>query len=200
MQLILIRHPETDYNAGGNRYCGRTDASLSDEGLRQVERLADHFSREQVDAVWSSPLSRALICAERIAQVQGLEVRVNEAFTEFDFGEWEGMRAVDIAETYPEAWRRWNTGHPFGGPPGGERPIDVYHRVVRGLEQLVEAGGEKVVLVAHDQVIRMLFTFFLNWPYHRWRQLGQPKNGSLSRVRVSQDRGTWHMVAYSQEV
>lgn len=200
LQLILIRHPESNYNAGGNRYCGRTDAPLSDEGKRQVERLVRHFSEERVDAVWSSPLTRALTCAERIAEVQGLKVRVSEYFTEFDFGAWEGMRPADIAQAYPEAWQRWNGGHPFGGPPGGERPIDVYHRVVRGLEELVAAGGDKVVLVCHDQVIRMLFTFFLNMPYHRWRALGQPKNASLSRVRTAQGGGTWHMIAYSQEV
>ena len=200
MHLIFIRHPVSTYNDGGNRYCGRTDAPLSEEGLRQVDRLVQHFATEPVDAVWSSPLRRALVCAERIAAVQGHTVRVNEAFTEFDFGEWEGIRPPQIAEAYPEVWHKWNAGHPFCGAPGGERAVDVYYRAVRGLEEVVAAGGEKAVVVCHDQIIRMLFTFFLNLPYHRWRQLGQPKNASLCRVRMSGGGEAWHMVAYSQEV
>ena len=40
----------------------------------------------------------------------------------------------------------------------------------------------------------------LSGPYHRWRQLGQPKNASLCRVRMSGGGEAWHMVAYSQDV
>lgn len=202
MDLILVRHPETTYNAAANRYCGRTDAPLSEKGHEQVAALAHHFQGVALSAVWSSPLSRARVCAEAIAHTKGLPVRTSDDFIEFDFGEWEGLRPQEIDERYADLWKRWNEAHPFAAPPGGELPVDVYARVVRGLRQMTAeySGKETVLLVAHDQVIRMTFTFFLGMPFYQWRQLGQPKNGSICRVRADLSRGSWHMVSYSQVI
>lgn len=201
MELILIRHPQTTYNASANRYCGRTDAPLSERGLEQMERLRTHFVSEKLTAVWSSPLSRARQCAEAIASSHGIEVHVSDYFIEYDFGKWEGLRSDEIAERDPGLWAGWNSAHPFAGPPGGEQPIDVYARVVRGLKEIVSQHSDgKVLLVTHDQVIRMLYTFFLGIPFFRWRQLGQPANGSLCRVSWNPSTGTWRLAAYNQRL
>lgn len=201
MELILLRHPETTYNASSNRYCGRTDAPLSAEGLKQVEALRTHLARVELTAVWSSPLRRARRCAEAIAAEHGLAVQLSDAFVEFDFGAWEGLRTDEIRERYPDHWQRWNASHPDAVPPGGEHPLDVYRRVVRGLNDLATQYPEgTVLLVTHDQVIRMAFTFFLGLPYYRWRELGQPANGSLCRVDCDVRRGRWRMVAYNHTV
>lgn len=207
MELIFVRHPETTYNAAGNRYCGRTDAPLNDLGLQQVEALQNYFADRHVTAMWCSPLTRARTCAEAVAETCDAPLHVSEHFTEFDFGAWEGMRPKEIRAQTPDLWAHWNAGMPHASPPEGEQAIEVYKRAVRGLYEMVDEVSKiqddkrkTVVIVSHDQVIRLLFTHFLGLPYWYFRRLGAPKNASLSRVRGNGTNKGWRIQAYSHTI
>ncbi len=92
--LLLVRHGETDWNAEG-RLQGHTDRPLSDYGRRQARRLAEELDGEELEALYSSDLSRARETAEIVGQRLGLPTVLDPDLREKDWGTWEGLSAVE---------------------------------------------------------------------------------------------------------
>jgi broad specificity phosphatase PhoE len=92
--LLLVRHGETDWNADG-RLQGHTDRPLSDYGRRQAQRLAEELEGEQLEAIYSSDLSRARETAEIVGERLALPVELDPDLREKDWGNWEGLNAVE---------------------------------------------------------------------------------------------------------
>ena len=92
--LLLVRHGETDWNADG-RLQGQTDRPLTDFGRRQAQQLAEQLADEELEAIYSSDLSRARETAAIVGGRLGLAVALDPALREKDWGTWEGLTAVE---------------------------------------------------------------------------------------------------------
>ena len=92
--LLLVRHGETDWNADG-RLQGHTDRPLTDFGRRQARDLAAALAGEDLTAIYSSDLTRARETAEIVAERLGLPVVLDRDLREKDWGNWEGLTAVE---------------------------------------------------------------------------------------------------------
>ncbi|MEJ7828784.1 MAG: histidine phosphatase family protein, partial [Segetibacter sp.] len=88
LNIYLLRHGETAWNADGNRYCGRTDLPLTKKGIQQAELVYRHLKDYTFEAVYSSPLQRAYTTAKIACGDK--EVIKDDRLIEADFGEWEG--------------------------------------------------------------------------------------------------------------
>jgi probable phosphoglycerate mutase len=159
-EIVLVRHGETEWTLTG-RHTGRTDVPLTDRGREQAHRLGAALSDRRFALVLSSPLARALETC-RLAGL-GEQAEVSDDLREWDYGDYEGRRTVDIRETRPR-WTLW-----ADGVPGGETAADVAERVDRVLERARGAGGT-VALFAHAHVLRVLAA--------RWLGLA-PEDGRL---------------------
>ncbi len=62
-KVILIRHAQTSWNQSRRIQGGDNDTVLDEEGKRQCRALAERLGKEDIDAVYSSPLSRAIATA-----------------------------------------------------------------------------------------------------------------------------------------
>jgi probable phosphoglycerate mutase len=168
-RLVLVRHGETVGNSS-IRYFGRTDVALSELGRRQMhaarEWLAARDGARGFAPVFSSPLARAAEGARIIAGEDARALVIDE-FVEVDFGLFEGLTAEEIAERYPEEFRRWKADRLAPGfvYPQGESRADFAKRVIDGtalmlaLWQDAPAGGaaaSTALLVAHRGVIRQI--------------------------------------------
>ena len=81
MELLFIRHGQTDWNAK-RRIMGRRPVPLNDFGREQAERLAGYLSGADLRAVITSPVVRARETADIIASRQdGLDVETDEGLT-----------------------------------------------------------------------------------------------------------------------
>jgi len=92
--FLLVRHGETDWNAHG-RLQGHTDRPLNDYGRRQAAKLAGELEEEQLDAIYASDLARARETAEILAERLRLPVVLDPDLREKDWGNWEGLTAVE---------------------------------------------------------------------------------------------------------
>src|SRR2546430_440822 len=104
-QLILIRHAETLHNVAGITQ-GWSDSALSERGERQAHALAARAAQLAPDALFSSPLPRAMTTARAIAESSGLEIVLLDDLREMNFGHWEGQSFREIRRTDAEAARR----------------------------------------------------------------------------------------------
>ena len=153
-EVVLVRHGETEWTLTG-RHTGRTDIPLTEHGREQARRIGATLRDRRFALVLSSPLSRALETC-RLAGLGDL-AEVTDDLLEWDYGEYEGLRTVDIRETRPR-WSLWTDG-----VPGGETAAAVAERVDRVIDRARSAGGT-VALFAHGHVLRVLTARWLGLP------------------------------------
>jgi alpha-ribazole phosphatase len=170
-RIILVRHGDTAADSG-RRYWGKTDVALSEEGLRQAERLRDRLAAEKIDVMYSSTLQRARITAATIASKHDLPVTFCPEIDEMNFGELEGLTWSEISERYPDFTAQWEKQLPPLRWPGGESIEEIVRRVGVFAESLKQhADGETALVVAHSGTLRTLICHLMGIdPVHR-RQL-----------------------------
>ena len=104
--FYLVRHGETKWNAV-DRICGRSDVPLSEAGRRQAKRLAERLKPISFDALYSSPLKRAIDTARFISERIGLEPVLDDSLVELDYGQWEGKTLQEIIKNDPKREKSW---------------------------------------------------------------------------------------------
>ncbi len=159
--LVLVRHGETAWNRE-EVFRGRADVPLNEMGLAQARAAARALETEPVEAVYSSPLIRALDTAKAIAAVHDLPVSVHEGLTDFDCGEWQGQTLGSVRETYTELFQQWADAPHTVQLPGGETLEQARERAMRTVHEIFGLStGNTVVAVTHRVINKVLLCALL---------------------------------------
>jgi len=145
MTIVLVRHGETEWSAGG-RHTSVTDLALTESGRRAAGRLGARLAGRDFALVLTSPRARARETC-MLAGLQG--ALVVDDLAEWDYGDYEGLTTAQIRERRPD-WLLWRDG-----APNGEQAADVGARADRVLARALAAGGD-VALFAHGHVLRVI--------------------------------------------
>ena len=159
-EIVLVRHGETEWNVE-EIFRGRIDVELNETGIKQAQLLAEYLRDVNVEAVYSSPLRRALRTAEIIAGSQQLEVKVAPALIDFDYGEWQGLPHQEVKEKYKELYIKWIHQPGKVKMTAGESLNDVRERAIGLIDEVVDKQQGTVVLVAHRVVNKVLICALL---------------------------------------
>ena len=168
-KLILVRHGETVLNVQGIAQ-GWNDSALSPRGEEQVARLAARLAKENVDAIISSPLGRALSTANVLARACRLEVTTLDELREMNYGAWEGRSFLDVRRQEASSYEEWIANADCPCPGGGESHNDVRKRFAAALEKI---KATRPVLVTHGTAIRIAVTLLLDLPVMASRHFAQ---------------------------
>jgi len=156
-RIVVIRHGETDWNAGA-RLQGQRDIPLNALGLQQAARLADALRDEGLDAVIASDLERAAQTACALAAPLRLPVQLDRGLRERAFGVLEGLTYDEITQRWPDAARRWRARDPEFAADGGETLAAFQARSVAAAERIALAlAGRCIALVTHGGVLDALY-------------------------------------------
>jgi probable phosphoglycerate mutase len=154
---VAIRHGQTAWNAS-QRLQGHADVALDEVGIRQAQRLAEVLRFEDITAIYSSDLQRALHTAQTVAQACSAPVVVHKGLRERGFGFLEGHTYREIDDRWPADARAWRQRDVVSHPGGGESLLQFYNRCIGTALQLVsQHPGGQVVLVAHGGVLDCLY-------------------------------------------
>jgi broad specificity phosphatase PhoE len=170
-RIVLVRHGQTAWNREV-RFRGQADLPLDGLGLAQAQATGRYLvKRWPVEAVYASPLQRAVQTAEAIAAVHGLQVQPFKGLLDINFGAWQGRSPDELAQHYPDllqAW--WEAPHTVRFPDGESLEV-VRSRAVGGLSQLIARHrGHAIGLVGHAVVNRVLLCAVLGLGNeHFWR-------------------------------
>lgn len=161
-RLLLIRHALNDWV--GKRVAGWTPGvSLNEKGQEQAARLAEALEPVPLEAVYSSPLERAVETAEPIARSHGLTVEIRDSIGESRYGDLEGKPIEDIFNT--DLWEKWRVHPSRTRFPGAETTYEVQVRVVEQLEQILQDHPEgNVAVVSHADPIRVAVVHYVGLP------------------------------------
>lgn len=160
MDLIIVRHGETEWNRVG-RCQGFSDVELNKNGREQINELAKSLKDKSISAVYSSDLIRALDTAKAIANYHKLGVEVDPDLREMNQGDLEGLTFVEIRERYASLLTNW-VGNPEAVKlPGGESLKELQDRAWRAVERIyIKHQDQTVVAVSHNLTIITLLCRF----------------------------------------
>lgn len=161
LELILVRHGETDWNAG-DYFRGHEDVKLNATGIAEADAVAEALKDKVFEAVYSSPLKRALVTARRIAMPHEIGVREKTAFLDINYGTWQGKKESTVSEKYPPLYARWQNTPWKVKFPAGESVKKAWKRVNTGLrETLFLHGTGCVLIVSHRIPLKFMTTYLL---------------------------------------
>ena len=67
------------------------DVPLNSTGEKQAKDLAHSLKEENISAIYSSDLQRAVHTARSISEYHSLEIQIDKRFREMDQGDFEGL-------------------------------------------------------------------------------------------------------------
>ena len=192
--FYLVRHGEIESNIK-KVYAGWSDEPLTERGVRQAEKAGELLKDKGIDALYCSPLRRAVQTAEIIGGIIGKTPILEKNFKEMRLGLWEGLSEDEIESRYPEEWGIWNTRPAELRLDGRETLEALQERVLKGVfsRRWTQMNADKkcltqrrkdaknLVIVTHVAIIRVIVL------YSQGRDLNEYKrvpvaNGELFEI------------------
>ncbi|HEY5625454.1 MAG TPA: histidine phosphatase family protein [Dehalococcoidia bacterium] len=157
-EVIMVRHAQPDINFEGI-VGDQIDPPLTEHGRMQARLTGEAFSVKPIDAIFASPLKRAMETAEAIAHHhKSLELQIID-----DLREVEVFRDVPPDKTAIEyvgrelllaARQRMLDERTWDVYPYTEPSFDFRKRTINAVESCIARNeGERIVIVCHGGVI-----------------------------------------------
>lgn len=150
-RIWLVRHGATEWSDIG-RHTGHTDLPLTDTGWMHADAIRRRLEGRSFALILSSPLCRALDTCRRAGF--GDDAQLSNDLMEWDYGDYEGRRTVDIQKERP-GWSLWRDG-----VPNGETLDQVSLRAERVLRQASAIDGD-IAVFSHGHLLRVLNALWL---------------------------------------
>ena len=160
-QVYLVRHGETAWSISG-QHTGRTDIALTEQGERAAQELRARLKGLSFAKVFTSPLQRARQTAALAGFAESAET--DSDLMEWDYGDYEGRRTVDIRAERP-GWGLFENGC-----PGGETLVQVATRAERVIAR-IRSLESNVLVFAHRDILRILIARWVALPALEARRL-----------------------------
>ncbi len=179
-KFYWIRHCEAVGNVQ-RLLQGHVDLDISPLGEIQLSFLAKRFENETVDAVYSSPLIRAVKTARAVADPKGLEVITDQGLIELNGGIFDGKPRDESFRQYPEIARNWNHHPEDFQAPEGEPMRSVYDRAWEAVVRIAKDNKDKTVVIAtHGGVTRCLACRLIYGDIKKLSEVNWAENTSVS--------------------
>ena len=183
-EIILARHGETEWNVQ-EVFRGRIDVELNQTGIKQAELLAEHLSHLKLDAIYSSPLRRAVKTAEIIASRHGLKVEIAPGLIDFDCGKWQGLSLQEVKDKYKKLYAEWRQNPHQVKMPDGETLDEVRKRALTVVNEVIAEHKGIIALVAHRVVNKVLICALLGLDNSHFWNIRQDNCGTTTFAHES---------------
>lgn len=183
LELLLIRHGQTDWNVE-RRVIGTNPVPLNKVGRAQVRALARVLKNVPIQAIYTSPIKRALETAAILLHGRdAIPLIEEEGLSEINYGQWVGRPFSEI----PELTQYFESPASVVIPCGEQIP-EVQRRILTAIDKIRRAHMDGcVIAISHADVIKLALAGFLGMPLDNLHKL-RIDNGSVSVVRFENDR------------
>jgi alpha-ribazole phosphatase len=178
MEVYLIRHTKPLLTPG--LIYGHLEVELAAGFETELDNIRLQLPLH-LDAVYSSPSTRCTLLAKAINP----NYQVDERLRELHFGDWEGKTWDTVDQ---EDLKLWMEDFVNVRIPGGESMLDLKGRVEDFFRILHHKPGEKIAIVTHGGVIRLLLTLLADKPLHQCFEMKVDYASVFKIDRLSTDR------------
>lgn len=179
-RIYLLRHGATAANLETPyRLQGRgSDRPLDDIGRAQAEAAGRALAGMNLDAVYSSPLLRAMQTARAVGLPHGLAPVPVPQLIEGDVGRWEGLTWDEAAARDPDIHARFMADPGMVPYPDGESFYEVGLRATAAIAELIASHrGGRIAVVGHNILNRAYLAPLLGLPIEKARGIRQANAG-----------------------
>ena len=156
-RFCLVRHGETDWNAG-KRIQGQIDIPLSTLGHAQARATGNALQNEGFAAIYTSDLTRARQTAEATAHLAKIPLQLDPGFRERHYGVFQGLTYTECEERYPAAYACHKSRDPRFVPQGGESLLDFAGRLAQTFDAIARRHPDETVAVfTHGGVLDIAY-------------------------------------------
>lgn len=201
-KLFFIRHGKTEWNLEGRYQGANGDSLLLKESYAEIEELAKYLDQYEFAKIYCSPLKRARDTAETIATKlhPKVEVKVDEAFREFDLGKMEGMKFTEVAKKYPKELLNFRH-HPDLYDPSkinGESFEELIARMTPKIKEISQKyPDQNVIIVSHGAALCAAIRSLMGVPLAKLREKGGLANTSTT-ILETHDQKTFTCLAWNK--
>ncbi|GGV10808.1 histidine phosphatase family protein [Lactobacillus acetotolerans] len=163
MEIVFVRHGQTDLNKSNCIQGASVNQSLNEEGRKYAEKAAKNFDSTKFNVVYSSPLNRAVETAKIFTKGKK-DIILDKRLIEFDFGEWDGLPLDELKSKYPDTVDPWGkvAKSYIKYAPHGESYEHLDQRCGEFLDEMAKKyPNGKVLVVCHGRLIRMMAAHYL---------------------------------------
>lgn len=175
-KLVLARHGETLWNVD-KVFRGRADVDLDEVGIKQAELMGKYLTSWELEAIYCSPLRRALDTANIVARYQKVAVWIAEGLIDFDYGQWQSLPEQVVKRLYPDLLNEWHSDPHKVRMPGGESLEDVRRRAVEVVNDILSRHQGSVLFVSHRVVIKVFICYLLGLDNSHFWNINQDVGG-----------------------
>ena len=184
MKIWIARHGQTRLNKM-RLMQGRTDEPLNETGIAQAKAARKKIGDIRFDAVYASPLDRAIVTGSIIGNVSRSEIIIDDRLIEADFGKYEKRKYYLMN---PAMVLYWSMPELFPAPTTVEKLSELIGRSHSFLKELEQKDYENVLVACHGGIMRPLSGYLMDRPNGiYWRP--KPKN---CEIRVFESKGGKH--------
>jgi probable phosphoglycerate mutase len=175
MNLYMVRHGQTSASRE-NRFSGSSDPPLTTIGEAMADAFAQAYASFTWEAIYTSPMLRARQTADALCRLTGVHANVEDGLKEIDYGEWEGLKQIEVKQRWPEAFEYWAHDVASRGTPGGETAFHVAARAMRVVEAIRTRHQQgNVLIVSHKATLRVITCALLGLDVRLFRErIAQP--------------------------
>lgn len=184
-RLFFIRHGKTEWNLEGRYQGAQGDSPLLQESYTEISQLAVYLRQYQFEALYSSPIKRALTTAQQLSEKlpQKLPVQPETALREFNLGKMEGMKFTEVARLYPAELAAFGKHADLYDPTiiKGETFPQVFERMTPAIQKIVRLHPKgDVLLVSHGAALCAEIRHLLGYSLKELRANGGLANTSTT--------------------
>ncbi len=160
-KIFLMRHPHIENES----IIPYNNTPISKKGEQQIKVWKEVFSTMDIDIIYSSDLIRCLYFAEMLSNVTGGRLLIKKELREVDQGIFCGHSFEEIQKKWPNKLEQRLKNFVDFCPPEGESIRNASVRINNFLEEIKRLPiGNKIIIVTHGAVIRIIISLILKMP------------------------------------
>lgn len=159
-RLLLMRHASLPREFSG-RLNGQADIPIRPDYRSEIDAVIPLLRNCKPNAIVTSPLSRASLCAAYIGEQLGVSCENDDDLREVDFGAWDGKTYAEIEALDSDNAQRFRQWDPSFAFPAGESIQCFIARVTRAIRRLCASDHATILAVSHGGVIRQAICHLL---------------------------------------
>ncbi|TDT72427.1 putative phosphoglycerate mutase [Hypnocyclicus thermotrophus] len=192
LEIYLVRHGRTDWNEKGIIQ-GQHESKLTKEGIEQAKLLGKRLKDIKFDAIYSSPISRAVETTKNIlgeSNYKKQEIILRDELKEMGFGIAEGLKIDEIKKKYSKEWDD-HYNNPQNYNPiiyQGETFQQLLERCRNFLEEIVKKHkNQQILVVSHEVTIQAFINIINKYELKEFWNGDSIENTSLSIFSYNND-------------
>jgi probable phosphoglycerate mutase len=165
LNLYLIRHAETAYNAEEKVQGRGINSDINETGRLQAASLFNYYKHIEFSVIYTSSLKRTQQTIWPFFEAKNINVYSSPGLDEISWGNLEGLvNAGEVKNEILMANQQWRNGNTSYAVPKGESPQQVWQRAKPVIDEITARfQGKNVLLCTHGRTLRIILSMLLGY-------------------------------------